>query len=180
MDHAERELSTLKSQAGRLRRQIREYERRIQAVPDVQPRLTALQTEHRILHQRYRDQEDKLEKALESQALEETGKAAQLQLAERAEPALDPIYPVPQRYYALGVAAGLVLFVGPLLVLRLLNPSVSSESGLQSMTDVPVLVSIPRIQTPRYRGIGVRRLAKNLSLSAVCTAALVAAMVFFR
>jgi len=175
----ELERTTLTSNADRLRRLIREYERRIQAVPEVQPQLTALINEHNILRQRYQDLQEKADIARESQFLEESRKGTRMELAERAEAPGSPIFPDRKKFFALGVAVGLTLFVGPLLLLRLLNPPISSEAGLRALTTLPVLVAIPRIPTPNNRGLGMKRFAKNVALSAVCAAILLAVKAFF-
>ncbi len=175
----EQELTTLGNDARRLRRQISEYERRIQAVATVQPQLNKLRTQHRIILDRYRSHQEDLDTARETQFLEESDQAAQLELAERANPPRSPVYPVPERFYALGVMGGLLLFVGPLLALRFFSPPVSSEAALKALTDVPVLVSIPRIETPALRGHVYKRLALNFGLATVSASALVAVIIFF-
>ena len=121
--------------------------------------------------------------------MERTGKAVergeetvslQTQFAQaaarvRAELPRLPVYPKPMRFYALGIFAGCLLFVGPLVAGRFLRPVVSSEAGLRSLTDVPVLVTIPRVVTEVTRGQFVRRTLKNVALSTLCVAMVVTA-----
>jgi capsular polysaccharide biosynthesis protein len=178
IDDARRELAALETAASRQRTLIAEYQRRIQAVAQVQPQLTQLQTQHKTALDRLNSQQDKLDRAKESQLLEESRQAWQLELAERAEIPRIPVFPIPQRFYALGVLAGLLVFVGPVIALRVLNPPVSSEAGLRVVTDVPVLVSIPRIEAVGFRGSALRSFAKNAALAAVSAAVLVAVVYF--
>ncbi len=50
--------------------------------------------------------------------------------------------------YGLGLSLGLAVFVGPVLIRHLLIPVVNSPGHLQATSEIPVLVSIPRISTP--------------------------------
>jgi len=180
ISNIEVEQDRLQSVAVQLSRQIREYERRIQAVAEVQPQLTALMGEHKRALERYQDLQQKADVARESLYLEESRKGARMELAERAEPPGSPVSPSRQRLYTLGLMLGLTLCVGPVLALRMLNPPVSSEAGLRTLTTVPVLVAIPRIATPSNRRLPLRRLAANLGLAVVCAAALVAVVLYYR
>ena len=78
----------------------------------------------------------------------------------------------------LGPSPNSARFVGPVVALRVLNPPVSSEAGLRVVTDVPVLVSIPRIEAVGFRGSALRAFAKNAALAAVSAAVLVAVVYF--
>lgn len=162
-----RDILRLAAAETRLRGEIAEYQRRIQAVAAVQPQLTQLETLQRAAHKRLTDQQVQLDTAKESQFLEEGRQASQLELAERATAPRAPVSPIPQRFYALGVIGGLLLFVGPVVGWRFLNPPVSSEAGLRNIADVPVLVSIPRIPTQRFRRHAMKQFAKNLGLALV-------------
>jgi hypothetical protein len=74
---------------------------------------------------------------------------------------------------------GLALFVGPIPLRRVLSPVIGSESGLRALSEVPVLVSIPRIITERGAALARRRLVRNVSLSLLSSATLTAVIAFF-
>lgn len=81
--------------------------------------------------------------------------------------------------YGLAVAAGLFLFLFPLLIRVFLSPVVQSEASLKEKTDTPVLISIPRIRTPEFDHEGRRILIRNLAwsfMSIVAGAAVVVAV----
>jgi hypothetical protein len=92
---------------------------------------------------------------------------------EAAAPAAPPRGPL----LALGILTGCLLFVGPLLTRRFLNPIISCKEGLLSLSGVPVLARIPRIQTPGASRERAGYWIKNLALSLLSVAALVAALV---
>lgn len=97
---------------------------------------------------------------------------------------------IPQRYEAaapaaplhgplivLGILTGCLIFVGPLLTRRFLNPIISCKEGLLSLSGVPLLARIPRIPTPGATRERAGYWIKNLALSLLSVAALVAALV---
>jgi len=78
---------------------------------------------------------------------------------------------------ALGVLAGCLAFVGPVLTRRYLDPVISCEEGLRSLAGVPLVARIPRISTPGTKRECAARWAKNIGLSLLSAAVLVATVV---
>ena len=170
-----RQFDQLKINEKKLRGEIAEYERRISSVATIQPQLSRLETEQRMLRERYEEAHRKAEQSRESLYIEETLHGERFELAARAEPPRKPVFPQPIRFYIMGILAGGLLFVGPVLARRFLRPVVSSEAGLRSLNDLPVLVTIPRVATAETRGTTIRRTIKNVALSTLCIAMTVAA-----
>lgn len=175
IDDTRKEIGVLQRRQDAIREEIAEYERRVAAVSQIQPELSRLETEAATLRQRYQKLQGIADQTKQALFLEKELRGERFELAERAEVRYARIYPEPMRFYAVGMAAGCLLFVGPLFAWRFLNPMVSSEAGLRALSDVPVLVAIPRIETPATRGYRFRRNVKNLALSTLSTAVLVAA-----
>ena len=67
----------------------------------------------------------------------------------------------------MGSVAGLVAFVGPLLLTRFLTPIINSEIELQAVTEIPVLARIPPLANAHTRGRVRRQQVKNLVFSAL-------------
>ena len=84
-----------------------------------------------------------------------------------------PQGPGPYQVLTLGLVVGLMLFVGPAIVRAAMNPVISSEPTMRGLTDVPLLVSIPRVSTQDTREAARRRLLLNGFLSFVAVAVLV-------
>jgi capsular polysaccharide biosynthesis protein len=76
--------------------------------------------------------------------------------------------------YAAGIAAGLVLFVLPVLAKAFLLPVVRSEEVVGGWADVPVLVSIPRIPTPQT--MSSERLSRMTNIVGAAVACIVLAI----
>lgn len=78
---------------------------------------------------------------------------------------------------ALGVLTGCLTFVGPVLTRRFLDPVISCAQGLRSLSGVPLMARLPRIPTPGAKRERTKRWLKNIGLSLLSVAALVAVLV---
>ena len=81
---------------------------------------------------------------------------------------------------ALGLVIGLMLFVGPPVVRSAVNPVISSERTMRGLTDVPLLVGIPRVSTQDTREAARRRKLLNTFLSFLATTVLVVTALVIR
>ena len=167
------QLAKMDSDEGLLRREIAEYERRIQVEPEVQRQLTELDEEHAVAREKWRKLERDVEDARGGIELEESSMAEGMEILTMAGVPRSPIEPNPRQIYLMFLGVGMAIFVGPMLARHVLNPPITSEAGLRSLTTIPVLVSVPRIMTPDNRGAGRRNLIKNLAFSVLACAVLV-------
>jgi len=85
--------------------------------------------------------------------------------------------PQPVKVCLLGVAIGLIVFVGPPLIRTAVNPVICSEAAIRDLTEVPVLATIPRIETPDTAGESRRRITLNVGLAMLSAVALAAVAV---
>jgi hypothetical protein len=76
--------------------------------------------------------------------------------------------------FALGLVIGLMVFVGPPLVRSAVNPVICSEPTMRRLTEVPILVGIPRVSTQDTREAARRRRLLNVFLSGLAIVALAA------
>ncbi len=85
--------------------------------------------------------------------------------------------PAPDRVWAaaFGIVAGLVTFVGPLLVRSAVNPVIWHGLSIHG-SSTPALVEIPHVETPDSAGSRQRRLWVNAGLSVLSAAVLVATL----
>lgn len=178
VDAVQREAEVLDQQEARLRKDIAEYRRRIAVYPEVQQRLDELSARRNQVWDRYQRLQVQAENAKGSADLEEERMLGrQMEVLEFASVPTNPYAPQPLRFYGIGVVLGCLLFVGPLLVRSLLSPIILSEEGFRALSDVPVLVSIPNLDSSR--GVVLNRLFKNLAFSVLSGAVLVATKLFF-
>lgn len=170
----ENEIARLRDEQKRLRAEVATYAARIEATPRVQQKLAELTKGLDALTAQYNDYQRKVQSARGSQTVEEAEKGEQFNVIEKAVPPTVPVSPIPLIVYAAGIAAGLVLFVLPVLAKAFLLPVVRSEEVVGGWADVPVLVSIPRIPTPQT--MSSERLSRMTNIVGAAVACIVLAI----
>ena len=171
-----RRIDWLGSEEQRLKSEIREIEQRIDVAPKIAQQLADLEKGLDVLSQQYHDDKRKVESAKNAKHIEEAQQGNQFEILETAVPPSTPISPKPLMILGAWAIGGLMLFVSPVVLHRLLSPLVWSANGLQVMCDTPVLVSIPSIDTPEVRRKSRRNVLKNFTLSAASVAVLAVAV----
>jgi hypothetical protein len=83
--------------------------------------------------------------------------------------------PPASRFYALGLAIGLMLFVGPLSIRGAIDPLIWTVRPMREL-QVPLIDVIPRISTPDMRAERRKRILVNFGLSGICLAIVTLAM----
>lgn len=175
----EGEITRLHAEQTRLRGEIETYKRRIENTPRIEQQLNERRKGLDVLRDRYRDYQTKLEEAKGSERIEATQKGERFEVIERAIPPALPIRPVPAVLYALGLAVGLAVFVGPVALRAALVPRIGSEVSLrEALGDVPVLVTVPRLPTAEITQSRRRRRIWNSVASAGSVAILAGVIVW--
>ncbi len=174
----EKEIARLRDDQKRLRADAAVYTARVEATPRVQQHLAELTKGLDALTAQYNDYHRNVQSARGSQTVEEAEKGEQFNLIEKAVPPTIPASPIPLIVNGAGIAAGLVLFVLPVLAKAFLLPVVRSEEVIGSWADVPVLVSIPRIPTLATLSSERRARITNIVGAAVSCAVLAITMHF--
>jgi polysaccharide chain length determinant protein (PEP-CTERM system associated) len=173
-----KEVARLQEDQKRIRRDIDTYNARIEAAPQVQLQLEERSKGYDVLQQQYKDYQSKAQSAKGAQTIESAQKGERFEVIERAVPPVIPIEPKPTVIIAMGVALGLFVFVGPVLMIGFVRPTVQSEERLRGSVPVPVLVSIPRIETESTKRLVARVRTNNFVLSALSVVVLVVVCVF--
>lgn len=177
LDRTNVEMVALDGEAERLGKNIAEFQLRIANTPAVEIQLNELTERQAYLrgrHSRLRSQAEAAGGAVDLEEEELLG--SRMVVLDFASVPVSPYSPQPLRLYAVGVAMGFLLFIGPPLARNLLNPVILSEEGFRALSEHPVLVSIPNL--PHSHNVAARRLFKNLAFSMASGAVLVATKVF--
>ena len=172
-----RQIARLETGQVKIEQEIKTYEWRIDETPKVQQQLEDLTKGHDILAAKYNEYQGKVESARGALKMEEAQQGSRFEVIEKAVAPVLPISPNPKRVLVTYLAAALALFVGPILVKGLLKPLVVSEAGLAYHPEVTLLVSIPKLRTPKNIRQARMRWVKNVSFSAVSAAVLTATIV---
>ncbi len=173
------ELARMEHDAAKLRAEIAKYDSRITVTPERQGRLDELKGEAERYERRVTELENSLARARSGQELEERQQGEQLEVVELAQVPRRASQPQPVKVLLVGLVAGLALFVGPIPARRFLNPMVASEAGLRAISDLPVLVSIPRVATQETTNFGRHERMRNFGLSLAFAAVLAVILVYF-
>lgn len=173
-----REIARLEDEQRKIRADISTYSARIENTPRVEQQLAELNKGYEAIASQYREYAGKVQLAKGSQTIEEAQKGEQFEVIEKGVPPAFPIAPVPLNVMGIGLLSGLLAFVAPLLLRDVFRPVVRSEAVLEASTDLPVLISIPRIQTPQAVRLEKNRVATNWVLSVLSIGVLVAAYWF--
>jgi uncharacterized protein involved in exopolysaccharide biosynthesis len=162
---AQSKMQELIARESKLRRDVAEYQSRLEDTTSVQRKLDDLQRDLLSLQNEYDQLTGDAINAETSERVEEKGRGKQFEVLAYAGAPSKPIRPQPLMILGAGVAIGLALFVGPLLARSLLMPIIRSESRLATVTDIPVLVAIPSIATPAVIRRGRSARLKNFVFS---------------
>ncbi len=176
VDAIRREILRLEDEQVRIRADISHYSARIESTPRVEQQLAELTKGYEAIASQYREYAGKVQLAKGSQTIEEAQKGEQFEVIETAVPPAFPIAPVPLNVLGIGLVLGLLVFLAPLLLREFFRPVVRSEAVLEASTEVPVLVSIPRIHTPQAEQFERNRRIANWMLSALSIGTLVVAL----
>ncbi len=166
------EIARLERERDRLRGEIELYRKRIEATPRITQQLKELAKGYEALKERYEKYRGDYEEARGSLRIEEERRSSQFEIIERAVPARKPVRP---RLPVVLAGAGTAIFLGlngPLLAWLLLVPVAYSRRGVEEVTGLPVLASVPVIPGGGETREKILRLVVNLALSALGIAVL--------
>ena len=159
------EVERLETRGEELRGELARYQGYLANTPITQQKVNDLNNRIQVLEQMHRDNQRKIEAAKSGEQLEKEDIANPFVITTAASPPSQPVSPDRKVFLVAGVGGGLLFFVGPLLARGILAPKIMSEATLRTLSEIPVLVSIPVIATPevdRRRRAAVR---KNFGLS---------------
>ncbi len=165
------DLEKLREQNEKIQEAIETYQKRIAATPARQLQLQQLTEDYDNLKRVLESLIDKKLQADLAENLERKQKGEQFKILDPANLPEKPFYPNRLRYVFMGLAAGLALGVGLVLLLDFLDTSIKTKADLEQTAGVPVLSVIPEIVTPATIR---RRWAIRLGVAAsvaVCTLA---------
>ncbi len=78
-------------------------------------------------------------------------KAGSVEIIGEAEPVFSPSSPNVRNYVLIGIALGLVVSIGAILIRFLLDNTIKGEEDIKAVLDIPVLGEIPDLNQPAGR-----------------------------
>jgi len=137
------EVSSLNAKAGALYEVVREYESKLQLLPEKSLQLARLERAAKVNENIYLMMREKFEEA----RITEAGQIGMVRVIDSAKEPLYPIRPKKKLNLILGAIIGLGLGIGITLLVDYLDDSLKSIEDIERYTGLRVLGSIPEIKT---------------------------------
>jgi polysaccharide chain length determinant protein (PEP-CTERM system associated) len=141
------EIKALHTEEQHLLSSIQLYQQRVESAPRRDQELQLILRDYDAAKSRYQSLLKRDEEAKLAENLEQRQKGEQFRLLEPALPGKKPVEPKRSKLLLMGLAMGLGLAGGSVVLLEKLRPSFHAASALGAFSQVPVLVSLPRIVT---------------------------------
>jgi len=148
LSEVQTELKILKTEEGRLQTAIAAYQARVENVPKREQEFMELSRDYASTRELYGSLMKRYEEAQLAETMEQGQKGEQFRVLDPAVPNAQPAAPNRLRLLLMTLAGAIGLAVGGVLLAEHLDTSFHEVDDLRTFSNVPVLVSIPRIVTP--------------------------------
>lgn len=135
------ELEALKAQETALKRIVRQYETRLESLPNKEYQLVKLTRDQEVNNKIYLNLQEKLEEA----KISEAEKISNIRIIDQARVPSKPIKPRKKLNITIGVLLGLIAGFGLAFILEMTNKTLDSTEELEKLTQWNVLAAIPDI-----------------------------------
>lgn len=151
LETIEIDVANLQSEKLSLKEKIAQYQKRLENTPLVEREYTNLLRDRQNYNQRYNQIMKQLGEAKAALALEESQRSERFTIIEPANMPDKPFKPNRIRILILGLFIAFGVGGGIAVVLESLDTTIESAEKLASLTDLPVLATIPRVLTATQR-----------------------------
>ncbi len=145
------EIQKLELEIQKLVEQIAHYEALVEQTPSKEQELLTLRRDYENIQRSYNSLQDRRMQAQLAVNLEISKRGEQFRILDRAQVPSKPSEPDMKRIFMMTIAVALGLGGGIVFLLEFLDSSVKQKKDIESAMGVPVLVSIPKIETPKDR-----------------------------
>ena len=143
------ELKIQKAEEARLRDAIASYQVRVENVPRREQAFIELSRDYQSTRQLYESLLKRYEEAQLAENMEQKQKGEQFRVIDPAVPSAQPAAPNRPRLLLMTLGAAIGVAVAAVLLVEQLDTSFHTLDDLRAFSRAPVLVSIPRIVTPK-------------------------------
>lgn len=157
------QIEAKKREREELKRNVEDYQRRLEKTPQVEKAYLGLTRDRENSWSRYQEILKKLMEARVAEGMEQEQKAERFTIIEPAQHPEKPFKPNRLAILLISVILGIGAGVGYASVAEFMDRSVKSSDDLFAATGIPVLVSVPYIETRRE--IRSRRVKKIIVFS---------------
>jgi len=147
LGEAQTDLKVLRTEEARLRADIAAYQARVENVPRREQEFKELSRDYESTRELYGSLLKRYEEAQLSESMEQRQKGEQFRVLDAAVPNAKPAAPKRLQLLGMMLAGAVGLAVAAVLAAEKLDTSFHDVDDLRAFSNVPVLVSIPRIVT---------------------------------
>ena len=145
----DKQLATLAKEKKKTSRQIAQYRQRIEDAPKIEQMFVDLRRDYTEASENYQSLLEKRLQAQLAENLERAQKGEQFRVLDPAKLPEKPFKPDVRKILALGLMIALACGLGLAYVREYLDPSFWRSKDLESVVELPVLVSVPVVNTKR-------------------------------
>jgi hypothetical protein len=153
----ESEVKVLKAEGQRLQAAIATYQARVENTPKREQEFQEVSRDYESTKQLYESLGKRHDEAQLAESMEQRQKGEQFRILDSAVPSSVPAAPKRVTLLVVSLVLSLGLAGGALALAEMLDTSFHSTDELRAFTNVPVLVSVPRIVTEADRRRQQRR-----------------------
>jgi len=137
------QLTTLRQRDADIRRNIVDYERRVETTPSIEQEQKDLMRDYQISLENYQGLLGKKMNAALAENLEKRQKGARFRVVDPANLPDSPDYPNKPLVTGIGLLGGGAAGAGLVFLFEFLNPAFRKPEDFEGILDIPVLSSIP-------------------------------------
>jgi uncharacterized protein involved in exopolysaccharide biosynthesis len=147
LESLERLMTFKESEERRLREQLAEYQRRIEAVPGIESEWLALTRDYEATQKIYNDLLGKSEMSSVALQLESRQISEHFRILDPARVPITPVSPIRRQITLAGLGAGLFIGVALIGFLELKDSTIREEADVARLLSLPVLAAVPYVAT---------------------------------
>ncbi len=170
IESLDRQIAFKESEERRLRSTVEQYQRHIEAVPGLESAWTSLTRDYDTQQAAYKELLSKSTAAKVSADLEHEEIGERFRIVDPARVPVHPLASLRVRYNAGGFALGLLFGAGLAFLLEWRDATFRSDADVLDVLGLPVLASIPRVETAAESALKRRRRLVASSVGAACVA----------
>lgn len=145
------EIRSLRERQQEVQKQVRLYERRVENAPEREQQMTTLLRDYENTRKNYQALLDKKLNAKISENLEKRQKGEQFKVLDPANLPEKPFRPDRMRLFGWGLACGLGIGFGLVLLVESLDTSFKRPEEVEETLGIPVLASIPQFDRKKVK-----------------------------
>lgn len=157
-------IETLNGRSAEIRRQIQQFEKRVETTPASEQRFVDLRRDYDISLANYQTLLEKKMNAKLAENLEKRQKGERFKVINSANLPEKPFRPNKPAIVFAGAAAGIGLGVGIILFMEFFNPTFRTRDELAAGVDIPILATVPSFasaKNEKVRKISLKPLKRS-------------------